>query len=138
MKSRKKSVRGSVMVESALILVVFITILVGTCDISQLLFVQQSITERVRVAARYGAVNIYNQTAIENMVLFGQVTVPANESALFHLTRSTVTVVRSDAGKAEDRIIVSVSNLPFEFVTPLIAGVAQGVTITASASYEKF
>jgi Flp pilus assembly protein TadG len=136
MKQHGKSRRGSLMVESALILLVFMTVLVGTFDISQLLFVQQSITERVRVAARYGAVNPYDQAAIENMVLYSQSTVPATGNAAFNLTRSMVTVVRSDAGTPEDRISVTVSNFPFEFITPMIAGVAQGIAIKASASYE--
>lgn len=138
MRQNSKSRRGSLMVESSLILLVFMTIIVGTFDISQLLFVQQSIAERVRVAARYGAVNTYNQAAIENMVLYGQSTEPATGSAAFRLTRSMVTVVRSDAGTPEDRISVTVSNFPVEFITPMIAGVAQGVAVTASASYELF
>jgi hypothetical protein len=138
MRQNRKSRRGSLMVESSLILLVFMTILIGTFDISQLLFVQQSITERVRVAARYGAVNTYNQAAIENMVLYNQPTVPATGSAAFSLTRSMVTVVRSDAGTPEDRISVTVANFPVEFITPIVARVAQGIAVTSSASYELF
>ena len=124
------------MVESALVLLVFMTVLVGTFDISQLLFVQQSITEKVRVAARYGAVNPYNQAAIENMVLYSQSTVPATGDPAFNLTRSMVTVVRSDAGTPDDRISVTVSNYHFEFITPMVTRAAQGIAITATASYE--
>ena len=131
-----KSRRGSAMVESALVLLVFMTVLVGTFDISQLLFVQQSITEKVRVAARYGAVNTYNQAAIENMVLYSQSTVPATGGPAFNLTRSMVTVVRSDAGTPDDRISVTVSNYHFEFITPMVTRAAQGIAITATASYE--
>jgi len=101
-----------------------------------LLFVQQSITEKVRVAARYGAVNPYNQAAIENMVLYSQSTVPATGDPAFNLTRSMVTVVRSDAGTPDDRISVTVSNYHFEFITPMVTRAAQGIAITATASYE--
>lgn len=138
MKNSRNFRRGSLMLESSLILLVFMTVLVGTFDISQLLFIQQSIAERVRVAARYGAVNAYDQTAIENMVLYSQPTVPATGSPAFSLTRSMVTVARTDAGTPEDRINVTVLNFPVEFITPIVAGIAKGVSVTACASYELF
>lgn len=138
MNKPRNSQRGSLMVESALVLLIVVVVLIGTMDVARLLFVQQSLTERVRVAARYGAVNTYNQTAVENMVLYNQATIPAAGSPLFQLSRSMVTVTRQDAGTPEDRVVVSVSNFPVEFITPFVAGITYGVSITGSASYELF
>ena len=138
MKNNRNRRRGSLMLESSLILLVFMMVLIGTFDISQLLFIQQSIAERVRVAARYGAVNTYDQTAIENMVLYSQPTVPASGTPAFSLTRAMITVARSDAGTPEDRVSVTVSNFPVEFITPVVAGIANGVAVSACASYELF
>ena len=138
MNKPRNSQRGSLMVESALVLLVVVVVLIGTMDVARLLFVQQSLTERVRGAARYGAVNTYNQTAVENMVLYNQATIPATGSPLFQLNRSMVAVSRQDAGTPEDRVVVTVSNFPVEFITPFVAGITYGVSITQSASYELF
>ena len=138
MNKPRNSQRGSLMVESALVLLVVVVVLIGTMDVARLLFVQQSLTERVRAAARYGAVNPYNQTAVENMVLYNQATIPDSGSPLFQLSRSMVTVTRPDAGTSADRVVVTVSNFPVEFITPFVAGIRYGVSITQSASYELF
>ncbi len=136
MKSSRKSRRGSLFVESACVLLVFLTILIGTLDVGQLLFLHSSLTERVRAAARYGAVNSYDQTSVENMVLYSQPTIPVTGSPAFELSRSMVSVSRQDAGTSEDRVVVTVSGFPVHFFTPWIAGISQGLSITACASYE--
>jgi len=138
MRKTNKSQRGSLLIESALTLLVFMMVLISGFDVSLLLFVQQTLTERARTAARYGAVNAFDQSAIQNMVLYSQATEPVGGVPAFNLTRSMVTVVRSDAGTPEDRINVTVSNFPVQFLTPVVAGVAQGMAITASVSYELF
>jgi Flp pilus assembly protein TadG len=47
MNKPRNSQRGSLMVESALVLLVVVVVLIGTMDVARLLFVQQSLTERV-------------------------------------------------------------------------------------------
>ncbi len=51
--SRKRRTRGSTMVESALVMLAFTMLLVAIFDVSQFLFMHQSLVERVRVAARW-------------------------------------------------------------------------------------
>ena len=47
-----------------------------------------------------------------------------------------VSVSRQDATFNEDRIVVTISNYPFTFFTPLIAGVYQAKPIVAALPYE--
>ena len=63
--------RGSTLVESVLVLLVFMSTLIALFDCSQFMFLHQTLVERVRAAARYGTVNTYSQTEIQNMVLYG-------------------------------------------------------------------
>lgn len=137
-RSANRRRRGSVLVESSLILIVFFVVLIGTFDVSQLLFVQHSLTERTRNAARYGAVNTFDQTAIENMVLYNQPAIPDGATPAFNLTRAMLAVSRQDAGTPEDRVVVTVAWYPIQFFTPWIAGTTTGVPITTCASYEGF
>jgi Flp pilus assembly protein TadG len=129
--------KGSTMVESGLILFVFVTMLIGICDVSQVLFIHHSVTERVRSAVRYGAINVYDRTAIENMVLYNAPAAPADgSSAAFNLDRTMVTVQRLDAGSSQDRISVSVANYPLTLLTPFIAGNVKGLPISGVLPYE--
>lgn len=124
------------MVESALVLLLFVVTLIGTFDVAQFLFYHQSLTERVRGAARYAAVNTFDTTAVQNMVLYNQSTAPSGRNPDFNLTSSMISVQRYDTNTPEDRVVVTVSNYPFLFITPFIAGWAHGMTITACNSYE--
>jgi len=54
---KKHSERGSQMVETSLILLTFLLMLIGTIDFGQVLYFHQSLVERARAAARYGAIN---------------------------------------------------------------------------------
>ena len=131
-KSRKQ--RGNVLVESALVLIVFLAMLIGIFDFGQMLYLQQSITERVRAALRYGIVNTYDATAIQNYVLYGQPTASGGPT-FFSLTASNVSVQRSDAGTTNDRVTITVSNYNSVFLSPFIAGTFTGASITQTLPY---
>jgi hypothetical protein len=55
------------MVETALILLTFILMLIGTIDFGQVIYFHQSLVERARAAARYGAINPTDTTGIRNI-----------------------------------------------------------------------
>jgi hypothetical protein len=117
---------------------IFLVVFIGICDVGQVLFIHQFLTERVRNAARYGAITEYDQTAIQNMVLYNSPAAPTDGSGpAFNLTPSMITVQRLAAGTTDDRITVTVVNYPFTFVTPFIAGAMRGLPITASLPYEE-
>jgi TadE-like protein len=132
----KRGERGSTFVESALVLVVFLVMLISTFDVGQVLFLHQSITERIRAALRYGVVNKYDATAITDYILYGQPNAPASGSTFFSLTPDMVSVQRLDAGTADDRVVITVKNYPYEFLTPFLAGKQKGAPIIESLPYE--
>jgi hypothetical protein len=135
---RQKNSRGSSLVETTLILLVFLTLLIGTVDVGQVLFIHQTLVERTRAAARYGALHPFDATAIQNMVLYNRPTAPEGaRSGIFGLTPSMVSAVRRDATYNEDRVVVTISNYRFYFFTPLIAGAMRGKPIVATFPYER-
>ena len=118
-------------------LLIMVNILIGILDIGQVLFTRQTFTARVRAAARYGAVTNADETAIKNMVLYGQATVPEGAPAgAFGLTTGMISVEKLDVGSSEQRVVVTISGFPYRFYTPWIHGVFTGRNITASAPLE--
>ena len=70
MRKKRNNQNGQVFVESALVLLVFLSFLLGTLDVGQYMYFHQSLTERARAAARYGAVNWSDRTGIQNVAVF--------------------------------------------------------------------
>ena len=65
--------RGQSLVESALILAAFMGLLLGMTGVGEQVFVRQTLSDRAREAARWGALNPYNPAGIRNKVRFGTV-----------------------------------------------------------------
>ena len=120
--------RGSALVESALVILVFLALLIGIGDLGQVLFIQQSLVERIRQGLRYGVIT-YDATAIQKIVLYGTPTPADGAIPSFNLTSSMVQVSRYDAKAAEDRVVITVSNYPIEFFSPWVAGRLTGKPI---------
>src|SRR5690242_17709286 len=114
--------RGSTLVESAVLLLTFLVILVGILDSAQILFFHQFLNERVRAGARYAVLHGCDAAAVRNVVVYNTSTPAPGTSALFGLTTSMVTVVRSDAGGADDRVEVRISGYQMQFLSPWLAG----------------
>jgi Flp pilus assembly protein TadG len=130
---RRKTRRGSVMVEMSLIGIVFFVLLIGICDFGQFLFLQQAIVERARAAARWGAVtDPTNSTAIRNMVLYLQSTAPTGGTASFGLTASMVSVSTADAGTDNYRLVLQISGYSYTVLSPYLAGSYKGAPISVS------
>jgi len=102
---------GGALLESVLTLVVFLALFIGVFDVGEMLFVHQTLTDRARNAARWGAVSTYDATSIQNLVLYGTTTPAQGQAAAFGLTTSNVTVSRpaADVGQPEDRVVVTIT-----------------------------
>ncbi|MFB3828867.1 MAG: TadE/TadG family type IV pilus assembly protein [Bryobacteraceae bacterium] len=109
--------RGSSLVESALVLLLFIVLLAGILDLAQILFFQHFLTERAQTGARYAALHADNLEAVRNMVVYNSASAPGDGRGLFGLTAAMVTVTRHDAGTGSDRVEVSISGYPFAAVS---------------------
>ena len=123
MKRREKQ-RGQAVVEAALIMLVAIPALVGTMDFGQLIYYHQPLTERVRAASRWGAVNTFNATSIANVAIYNDPAGSANGATpqLPYLQTSDssadayVSAALSDAGTENARVRVTITNFPYNFL----------------------
>src|SRR5215210_7883331 len=70
MRKDPRARKGVALVESSLVLLVFLMFCIGTLDFGQFLYFHQTLTERARAAARYGAVNWTDRTGIQNVALY--------------------------------------------------------------------
>lgn len=133
--SKRPGVRGSAMVETSLVLIVFLMMLIGIADIGQMLFLHVSLVERVREGLRYGVIT-YDTTAIQNIVLYGTASPPDGATPSFNLTASMVNVSRMDAKTPEDRIVITLSNYPIQWFSPYIATKTTGKPIVEAQAME--
>lgn len=131
--ARRKSTRGSVTVEMALIGVMFFVMLLAIADFGQFLFIQQALVERARAAARWGAANDpSNTSAIQNVALYSQSTAPSGGTPLFGLTPSMVSVSTADAGTDNYRLVVQISGYSYHVLSPYLASRYKGPSITVT------
>jgi TadE-like protein len=132
--------RGSVIVETSLIMMLFLMIVFGIADFGFVLFQHQTLMHRTRSAARYGVIHPTDLTAIQNIVLYGQPSLPAGKSTgdpgMFGIVPSMVDVSRAGTGDPEDRIRITLSGYRYTFVAPLIAGRFTGKPIRVSLPVE--
>jgi Flp pilus assembly protein TadG len=131
---RQKQSRGAVIIETGLVFVLFAFMLMGVFDFAQYLFVHQALVDRARSAARWGAVtDPTNTTAIQNMVLYNQTTVPGNASSgIFGLTTDMVSVTNPNPTTSDRRLVVAISGYQYEMISPIVGGTHTGQNITIS------
>jgi len=137
---RNSRERGSAIVEGSLILLVFLTMLIGILDFGQFLFIHQTLTERARQAVRYGVVNDpTDSTSLQNIVLYGQASggsvpqSPSNsDTGIFNLQRNDVTVTATGSTTEDYRLNILISNYPYIIYSPLMHGTYTGPNILAS------
>lgn len=129
--------RGQALVESALSILVFITMMIGVIDLGQMIYFQQSLVERTRAAARYGSISPSQTAAIRNVAIYGNPNPPEGATPVLPgLTQSMVTVETFGVGTVSPRITISISGYPINFVTPGIAGAVQARRITITYPIE--
>ena len=130
-KSLRKKSGGSVIVETALIFLVFACLLLGAFDFGQFLFVHQALVERARYAARWGAITDPTDSAsITNMVLYNSPT--GSGTGYFNLTIDNVFVTNPGAGTDNYVLNVKLSGYQYTRVSPYIAGSYTGPQINVS------
>ena len=125
MRTRKQ--RGGVLLESVLTLMVFLAMFIGIFDVGEMLFVHQTLRDRARNAARWGAVNAFDPSSIQNLVLYGATSPAQGQMPSFGISASNVTVARPAAGVGtpEDRIVVTII-YPVSLVSVFIGRSASG------------
>ena len=113
------------MVETSLTILVFFALVIGILDLGQMLFLNQTLVERARVAARWGAVHKFDRTAIENMVLFGATAPAVGQSPLWGLARSNLAVTNPGCGPAGEtacRVKVVIEGYSYPLASAFVTG----------------
>ena len=78
MNRRLRNRRGQRLVEAALVLFAFLSLLLAVADCGQVLFAHQALVERAREASRWGVLHPWQgPEPIVNLVLYGQTQEPA-------------------------------------------------------------
>jgi hypothetical protein len=127
--------RGQSLIESALILTAFMGLLLGMAGVGQLLFVRQTLADRARMAARWGALttyglNSYDAAAIRRMVLFGTAEPAPNQSPFFGLTPNAVEVSNPGCPGPACRVSVAIPEQGIRSVEPVESSIPPLVAST--------
>src|SRR6476646_6056168 len=144
-----RSERGQTLIEGALALLVFFTLLFGVIDCGLVLVRHQSLVERVRSAVRWGVVRPWDGSGeqIANLILYGQPTEPIGATSgatgsYLGLTRENVQVRYEPASAArpdDEMLSVSIVNFHYQFLSPWITQVfvnPRPVLISAPMAYK--
>jgi TadE-like protein len=140
-----RSERGQTLIEGALSLMVFFSLLFGVIDCGLVLVRHQSLVERVRSAVRWGVVRPWDGSGeqIANLILYDQPTEPPNASGSYlGLTRENVQVRYQPASPArpdDEMLSVSIINFHYQFLSPWITQIfinPRPVLISAPMAYK--
>ena len=124
---RRNSRRGQSLVESTIVLLVFVALLLGVMDVAQVVFAHQSLVERVNSAVRFGTVHAWQgPDPVVNLVLYHQLEEPRPAPASFlGLKRENVVVSYrppSTERPDDEALTVSIVNFETHLYSPWIAG----------------
>ena len=115
----RKGRKGNVLVETALVSIVFFALVFAVFDVGQFLFVHQALEHRVRYAVRWGSINdVTNTDAIKYKILYNQSTAKTNPdgsaaAGYLGLTASNVTVTNPGVNTDNYRVHVTINSFPF-------------------------
>ena len=135
--ARFRSRRGSGLVEAGLVLALTMLTVLAVLDFGQVLFFHQALVERVRVGARWGVMNAYDDQKIRNVVVYDTPTPAEGAGGLFSLTTAMVSTSLRDSGTPQARVVVTIDGYPFRFFTPLLAGSYTAKTISTTVPLEE-
>jgi Flp pilus assembly protein TadG len=143
MKSLKNR-RGQGLVESGLVMMIFLPVLIGIMDFGQFLYLHQALTDRTRAATRWGAVNTYANSGLNvcNVALYNDPNGSTDGAGMIlpNLQTSSSTgdgycsATLANAGTEDATVTVTISNYPYNFL--LFPTSVNRRTITDTEPYE--
>jgi hypothetical protein len=145
MRRTRQSERGQTLIEGALALTAFFSLLFGVIDCGLGLVRHQSLVERVRSAVRWGVVRPWDGSGeqIANLILYDTPTEPAGATGSYlGLTRENVQVRYQPASPTrpdDEMLSVSIVNFHHQFLSPWITQVfinPRPVLISAPMAYK--
>jgi hypothetical protein len=121
---RRNNEKGSMMVESAFVLLTILAMMIFILDMGRMLMMQQFLVERVRSTVRSAVVNNWDATAIKNYLVYNSTTAPGGGGAGYMglLTSEVSYQTLGTAGDSDYRLQVKVSGVPVLTWIPFISG----------------
>jgi len=143
-RDTRRSERGQTLVEGALALTVFFSLLFGGIDCGLVPVRHPSLDERVRAAVRWGVVRPWDGTGeqIANLILYDRPTGSPVSGGYLGLTRENVQVRYRPASPArpdDEMLSVSIVNFHYQFLSPWITQIfinPRPVLISAPMAYK--
>lgn len=123
--SRARHQRGQSLIESVIVLLIFLAMLFGVMDCGQVLFAHQSLVERVNASLRWGTTHSWQgPEPVVNLVLYNQTEEPHDSrEAYLGLKPENVAVNyrRATADRPDDELLsVSIVNFEARLFSPWI------------------
>jgi len=112
---------GQSLVEAALVLTAFMALVMGMVWVGQSLFMKQTLVTRAHDAARWGALNPYDASAIRNMVLYGAAKPDSTAVAVMGLKPTAIVVENPDCPGPDCRIRVAIPGEGVQSTEPVEA-----------------
>jgi len=124
-KRCKDNERGSTLVEFAIGVTVFATVMFAVLEFGRALWVHNALSDAARRGARYAVLNNAGSAdQVKNIVVYGNAA-GTGQPMLNDLTTANVNVVYNNFGLNDGTVSVSITGYQFQFVIPII-----GKTIT--------
>lgn len=121
----RRGQKGQSLVEGALVLLVFLSLLLAVADCAQVLLAHQALVERTRAASRWASLHEWQgPEPIVNMVLYGQTQEPGIASGYLGMTPANVVVAYRPAtpDRPDDRMVtIAVVNFESHLFSPWLA-----------------
>ena len=125
MLRRKNNERGSTLVEFAIGVTVFVTVMFAVLEFGRALWVHNALSDAARRGARYAVLHSAGSAdQVKNIVVYGN-DAGSGQPMLNNLTAANVNVVYNNFGLNDGTVSVSITGYQFQFVIPII-----GTTIT--------
>ncbi len=120
--------RGQSLVETSLVLTIFLAMLLGVFDCGQVLFAHQALVDRVREAVRWGALHKWEGAEpLQNLVLYHQTKEPlAGREGYLGMKPENVRVTYhapSPESPGEEYFTIAIVNYESHFFSPWLARV---------------
>ncbi|MBA3974433.1 MAG: hypothetical protein C0504_09480 [Candidatus Solibacter sp.] len=130
--------KGSTMIETTLVLLVFIITMVGIADFATFLHLHQAVTERVRGVARMAAIEGLTTQEVQTLVSYGVKNRSTDDvlKGYFGLSEAHVGVQILDQGKSSQRLVVTITGLTYPLISPLLSGRGRNLPIRLSIPIE--
>ena len=124
-KNCKDNERGSTLVEFAIGVTVFVTVMFAILEFGRALWVHNALSDAARRGARYAVLHSAgSDDAIKNIVVYGN-DAGTGQPMLNNLSTTNVKVTYSNFGLNDGTVSVSITGYQFQFVIPIL-----GTTIT--------